>query len=225
MSNNNYNKAIDAVIEKESKDASRTIKKKLIILVEVCSSQIEANSHDFTIATVAKLFKAKGGINEQSINNPGGEKYKNIIEAFQNYHGVKSDSAKKEANKYEWVGKLDRGLARFEVRELISENKRLKSQLQTQVEINREHAPLIDMRNKKVGSQNDIKALGLTANEIETLKEFFSEDNLKELGLTANKKGRLVDDTDTARSKPGFVNLINKICGVKDNTLDIKGIN
>jgi hypothetical protein len=221
---NNYNKAIDAVIEKVSKDASRTVKKKIIILVEVCSSQIEANSHDFSIATVAGLFKAKGGINEQSINNPTGEKYKEIIEAFQTYHGVKSELAKKEQDNYHWVDKLDSSVARFEAMELISQNKRLTSQLQTQVEVNREHAPLIDMRNKKVGSKNDTKALGLTADEIETLKEFFSEDNLKELGLTANKKGRLVDATDTARSKPGFVKLINKICGVKDNTLDIKGV-
>jgi hypothetical protein len=225
MSDNNYNKKIDAVIEEVSKDASRTVKKKIIILVEVCSSQIDANSYDFTTATIAKLFKAKGGVAAQSINNAKGEKYKDIIEAFQTYHGVKSDLAKKEKKNYQWVDQLDSSLARFEATELISENKRLKSQLQTQVEINREHAPLIDMRKKKLGSKNDTKAIGLTVNEIETLKEFFSEDNLKELGLTANKNGRLVDDTDIARSKPGFVKLINKICSVKDNTLDIKGIN
>ena len=225
MSNKNYDDAIDAVIDEVSKDASKTVTKKIDILVEVCSSQIEANSRDFTTATVAKLFQAKGGISEQSINNPTGEKYKKIIKAFQTYHGVKSDLAKKDKQNYHWVDKLDSSHARFEAMELIAKNKRLKSQLQAQVEINREHALIIDMRNKKVESKVDTNAIGLTANEIEIIKAFFSEDNLKELGLTANDKGRLIDESKRARSKPGFVMLINKICGIKDDSLKIKGIN
>ncbi len=225
MSNKNYDDAINAVIEDVSKDASKTVKKKIDILVGVCSSQIEANSYDFTIATIAKLFKAKGGVKEQSINNPEGKKYKEIITAFQTYHGVKSDLAKKEKQNYHWVDKLDNSLARFEAMELIAENQRLTNQLQAQVEINREHAPIIDMRNKKVESKVDTNAIGLTPNEVEAIKEFFNEENLKELGLTPNDKGRLIDESKRARSKPGFVKLINKICGVKDNSLDIKGIN
>jgi len=225
MSNKNYDDAIDAVIEDISKNASKTVKKKIDILVGVCSSQIEANSYDFTTATIAKLFQLKGGIAEQSINNPSGKKYKDIILAFKTYHGIKGELAKKEKQDYHWVDKLDSSVARFEAMEIIAENKRLTSQLQAQVEINREYAPIIDMRKKKVGSKVETNAIGLTNNEIETLKAFFSEDNLKELGLTANDKGRLIDEDEKARSKPGFVKLINKICGVKDNTLDIKGIN
>lgn len=225
MSNKNYDDAIDAVIESVSKNASKTVTKKIDILVEVCSSQIEANSYDFSIATIAKLFKAKGGVAEQSINNESGERYKNIITAFQTYHGVKSELAKKEKQNYHWVDKLDSSLARFEAMELIAENKRLKSQLQAQVEINREHAPIIDMRNKKVESKVDTNEIGLTANEIEIIKAFFSEDNLKELGLTANNKGRLIDESKRSRSQPGFVKLINKICDIKDDSLEIKGIN
>jgi hypothetical protein len=224
MSNKNYDEAIEAVIEDVSRDASKTVKKKIDILVDVCSSQIKAKSLDFTVARIAILFKEKGGVSEQSINNATGEKYKDIINAFQTYHGITGELAKKEKQNFHWIDKLDSSLARFEAMELIAENKRLRSQLQTQVEINREYAPIIDMRNKKVEPRVETNALSLTEHEFETFKSFFSEDNLKELGLIANDKGRLIGEDGRSRSKPGFVNIINKICNVKDTDFDIKGI-
>lgn len=219
----NYHESIDAVINHVLEDASKTVAKKIDILVKVCSSQIDANSNDFSIATIAKLFKAQGGVNEQSINNKSGKKYKDIILAFQAYHGIESEVVKKATENHHWIDNLDNSLARFEAMELVAENKRLKSQLQTQVEINRKYAPIVDMRKNRSESKPNTNEVGLTSDEVNSIKAFFSQDNLKELGLRANEKGRLIDESQRSRSQPGFVKLINKICGVEDKSSVITG--
>ena len=210
-----YNDKIDDVIKSVKADASSTISQKIDLLVDICESQIARGSSDFSVAMIGKLFKEQGGVAAQAIRNKTGARYKAVISAFEQYHGRPLNVAQNATNRAfpDWIEKISDSNARWLVKELIGENKRLTRTLQAYQTLNKERAQLIDMR--QLTCAPSLVTKGFDEFEIDALSSFFSDDNMKQLGLFADEKGRLVDSSEGKRAitTPGFTDIINKLCG------------
>jgi len=204
-----YNEKIDDVIKSIKADASRTISKKIDALVEICDSQIERGSSDFSPATIGTLL----GMREQSLRND--KRYKGIIDAFKEHHGSQLTASEKRSNSgtADWVNDIENSNSKWLVKDLIGENKRLKSGFNAQQARNAENKQLIDMRIQASGPTAIANALD--KGEIEALMDFFSANNLKKLGLTPLENGKIVDTSKAKRAVTavGFTHIINKLCG------------
>jgi hypothetical protein len=211
-----YNEKINDVIKSIKADASSNISQKIDVLVGICKSQIERGSSDFSVALIGQLFKEQGGAGPQAIRNKTGSRYKAVISEFEKYHGNQLTAIQNASNRGlpDWVEKISDSNARWLVKELIGENKRLTRTLQAHQALNKENAQLIDMRQKY--SATTIVTKALDELEVDALMSFFSDDNLDQLGLFAAEDGRLRDNSDGKRAvtTPGFTHIINKLCGL-----------
>lgn len=61
----------------------------LRVIDEVCSEQVSRGSHDFSIATIARLSSAKGGPTENYLRTEAAERYRALIDAYKQQQGVR----------------------------------------------------------------------------------------------------------------------------------------
>lgn len=210
-----YNAEIDDVISSVKANASVSVSKKLDLLVEVCVSQLNCGSNDFSVAMIGKLFKAQGGLTAQSIRNKTGERYSTIINAFAKYHGTQAiylDQGTSQKEFPEWIDQITDSNSRWLAKDLFNSNKRLNRMYQVRGEFNKQHALSVDMRTTSNAIEPEIES-PLKDYEMEAIESFFSAENLQQFGLSANKHGCLIDDSGRAVTKPGFTDIINKLCG------------
>lgn len=222
-----FNNEISDVINSVKANASPTISNKIDILVGLCESQIERGSSDFSVALIGKLFQSLGGVGPQAIRNKTGARYKAVISVFDKFYGSKLTASQSASNGGvpDWVDQISDSNARWLVKDLLGENKRLARTLQAHQVLNKENAQLIDMRPHS--NVPTLVTKTLDDFEVDALMDFFRDDNLEQLGLFATENGQLRDNSEGKRAvtPPGFIKIINKLCGLdnQDNCLIQRG--
>lgn len=181
----------DDVYEQLHQAASSRKKRSLELIHEICREQQERNSNDFSIATVGKLSKSRGGPSEQAIRNKNGESYRMLISAWQTV-----------SQKFK---RGQRSVA--ELRQLRGENRLLKSLNKDQIVIDRS----VRLPAPSKAKVELLPAVPLSSMEIHALTTAIASQALDENGWQANPDGSIRNQHGRKIFEPGYVDAIEKV--------------
>lgn len=115
-------------LDQIKKDSSKRAEQSLDAIYYVCLNQLKKGETDFSYSTISRIGQDKGVPRAQSIRNKSGEKYQQLIAYFKKEAEVKNPKKLNRTDE-DWVEKITDPTTKILVRQLIHENKRLKSEL------------------------------------------------------------------------------------------------
>jgi len=115
-------------LDQIKKDSSKRAEQSLDAIYYVCLNQLKNGETDFSYSTISRIGQDKGVPRAQSIRNKSGEKYQQLIAYFKKEAEVKNPKKLNRTDE-DWVKKITDPTTKILVRQLIHENKRLKSDL------------------------------------------------------------------------------------------------
>ena len=202
----------DDVLEKLKANATPRKAKNLDIIYDVCREQHERGSTDFTVATISRLSKERGG---PTIHNKTGDDFKGLIKAWANHTGGMTRKLRKTSENpiYAVLDKIPDPAVRAVMGAVLAENKKLRGEvnlLKTHTEV------VIDMTAKNSShSPETIQilpiSLGLTESEIAALRHAISDQLMHDEGWKTDEYGRILTVNGRCIFKIGFVSAIQKI--------------
>jgi hypothetical protein len=193
--------------------ASSRIIKSLDIIHQVCIEQANRGSTNFTIAMIGRLSHEAHGPDIQSIRNKTGKKYQALIKSWADFKKPLSVVSGKVKEKDAWVNEIKEPHIKWLVLDLISDNSRLRGQLQLAKEQSNIH---IDMRSEtnKASSQQHLKTQTLLPDEREALSHAIDEQEILAKKWTIGELGEVLDANGEEVFQIGFVEAIQKILTV-----------
>lgn len=186
--------------------------KNLQAIHELCRTQHDAGSREFSISAIGKLCEDRGILKARGLYNAPLADYKALIEAWAAYAGPAMPKPIKLAATDEYVTRIDDPAVRILVQGVIAERNKLKAQLNT---LKATTKVVVDRRPIESSRLDAMPALsiGLTDSERKALEkavslEFLAEQGWREvdLGEVVNARGRTVFD-------PGFATGLRKLLG------------
>lgn len=205
----------DDVLEKLKANATPRKAKNLDIIYDVCREQHERGSTDFTVATISRLSKERGGPVKSTIHNKTGDDFKGLIKAWANHTGGMTRKLRKTSENpiYAVLDKIPDPAVRAVMGAVLAENKKLRGEvnlLKTHTEV------VIDMTAKKSShSPETIQilpiSLGLTESERAALRHAVSDQLMHDEGWKTDEHGRILTVNGRCIFKIGFVSAIRKI--------------
>lgn len=115
-------------LDQIKKDSSNRAKQSLDAIYYVCLNQLKKGETDFSYSTISRIGQDEGVPRAQSIRNKSGEKYQQLIAYFKKEAEAKNPKKLNRTDE-DWVEKITDPTTKILVRQLIHENKRLKSEL------------------------------------------------------------------------------------------------
>lgn len=200
---------IEEVFNKLCAEATNDrIKSSLIAIHAICQEQHERGSKDFSIAMISRLGDSRGVPKAQSIRNKTGERYRTLINAWQETHS--EPKVVKTSSSLSWVERIEDPTIRYLVYDLVSTNKNLTSELQLCKSVTKLN---IDMRvnSNSVETFKLPKSQSLIESEVEALKCAIDNEFLERMGWEKTLRGAIVDHNGQGVFKNGFVSGIKKI--------------
>ncbi|RUM56109.1 MAG: hypothetical protein DSY85_03570 [Marinomonas sp.] len=178
-------------LDQIKKDSSKRAQQSLDAIYHVCLTHLKNGETDFSYSTISRIGQDKGVPRAQSIRNKSGEKYQQLIAYF-----------KKEAEK-DWVEKITDPTTKILVRQLIHENKRLKSELNEIIPPN----SLIEIRDHR---SDDGHVEKLEDFERRALESLLSDRILNKLSLSIDSMGAFKDINNKIVFPIGTATALNK---------------
>ncbi|MDP1688171.1 gamma-mobile-trio protein GmtX [Hydrogenophaga sp.] len=190
--------------------------KNLEIVHAVCREQYERGSRDFSVATVARVAKARGGPAAQTIHNKTGDDFKGLIKAWADHTGGVTRKVRQIRDDpiAAVLDKIPDPAVRAVMGAQLAENKRLRGE----VNLLKANANLVIDRRASTqatatGEPVEIlpPARALTKTEIEALTHAISEAHMLDEGWTVDGHGRVLNAKGRTLFKVGYLTAIQKI--------------
>lgn len=215
---------ISVTLEDLKSGKSLRTKDSLDKLNSLLEERFKAGEKDYSIATIGRISKAKGGVGEVSIRNKTGEHFRLLIDAWA---GKANTTMKKppmlHSRKHnipsdiEILRLLDDPALRAVFGQIIAERNKLKAENHI---LKHNSEVIIDMRPNQIKYEEQahqrievLSALDslLLPSDIEALKDAINEERMAQRGWTVSKYGSVKDADDQPLFKNGFVLAIQKI--------------
>lgn len=207
------NDTIQTIYECLFEQAGSRTKRSLEIIKEACESQVRRKVSDFSIATIGRISDEMGGVKAQAIRNKTGKHFRQLISAYETAY-TQDIPKQTKADTSTWYNQIEDAPVRYQVLDLLAENKKLKNELNilksvTTIEV--------DMRNQPREEQaSHYLENKLTEVELRALTDFISEKRLADFGWSIGKNGRLLDAKGRPTTKVAFVDAIEKLATIID---------
>ncbi|WP_417507663.1 gamma-mobile-trio protein GmtX [Marinomonas gallaica] len=172
-------------LDQIKKDSSNRVQQSLDAIYHVCLTQLKNGETDFSYATISRIGQDRGVPRAQSIRNKSGEKYQQLIAHFKK-EAEKKYPKKLNRTDEDWVEKITDPTTKILVRQLIHENKRLKSELNEIIP----PSSLIEIRDHR---SDDGHVERLEDFERRALESLLSERILNKLSLSIDSMGAFKD--------------------------------
>lgn len=172
-------------LDQIKKDSGKRTQQSLDAIYHVCLKQLKNGDTDFSYSTISRIGQDKGVPRAQSIRNRSGEKYQQLIAYFKKEAELKNP---KKLNKTDedWIDKITDPTTKILARQLIHENKRLKSELNEVIPPN----SLIEIRDHR---SDEIDLEKLEDFERRAIESLLSDRILNKLSLSIDTMGAYRD--------------------------------
>ncbi|OTG94060.1 gamma-mobile-trio protein GmtX [Acinetobacter sp. ANC 4973] len=174
--------------------SSLKIQQSLDAIYEICVEQQERGIHDFSVSTIAKLGFNRGVPRAQSIRNKTGEKYRAIIQSFEDFSSQMPKLRKPSQSDSVWIDEIQNPKHQLLVRIMASELKQAQQMIREIIPPKQridiyDHKNMIPDQSFKFSDQ-----------EVRALQYLLSSDFQKKWNLKSTHFGELVDESN----KPVF---------------------
>ncbi|PSV16139.1 gamma-mobile-trio protein GmtX [Photobacterium kishitanii] len=200
------------IFEELCEKATKRTTEALQILHKVLECQSQLQPLDFSIATIGRLSKAKGGPSTQTIRNRTGKHFQQLIDAWATYSGTtrkKPLSVRQKQllnnNDTHILDSIDDPVIRAVVGSLIAERNKYRDQLNV---MKANSDIIIDHRNKHVPREHVPQ---LTPLETEALKDAISDELMYRESWVVMPTGQVKSTTGEEIYKRGYANALRKL--------------
>ena len=174
--------------------SSLKIQQSLDAIYEICVEQQERGIHDFSVSTIAKLGFNRGVPRAQSIRNKTGEKYRAIIQSFEDFSSQMPKLRKPSQSDSTWIDEIQNPKHQLLVRIMASELKEAHQMIR-EIIPPKQRIDIYDHKNM-IPDQS----FKLSDQEVRALQYLLSTDFQKKWNLKPTHFGELVDESN----KPVF---------------------
>lgn len=174
--------------------SSLKIQQSLDAIYEICVEQQERGIHDFSVSTIAKLGFNRGVPRAQSIRNKTGEKYRAIIQSFEDFSSQVPKRRKPSQSDNAWIDEIQIPKHQLLVRIMASELKEAQQMIR-EIIPPKQRIDIYDHKNM-IPDQS----FTLSDQEVRALQYLLSTDFQKKWNLKPTHFGELVDESN----KPVF---------------------
>ena len=189
-------------LDQIKKDSSKRAQQSLDAIYHVCLTHLKNGETDFSYSTISRIGQDKGVPRAQSIRNKSGEKYQQLIAYFKK-EAENKNPTKLNRTDEDWVEKITDPTTKILVRQLIHENKRLKSELNEIIPPN----SLIEIRDHR---SDDGHVDKLEDFERRALESLLSDRILNKLSLSIDSMGAFKDINNKIVFPIGTATALNK---------------
>jgi hypothetical protein len=184
---------------------------------ELCRSQHEAGSRDFSLSAIGRIAEASGIIKGRALYNAPSADYRELIRAWATHSGPPAPKLPKALASHEYLMRIDDPAIRSIMQSIIAERDKLKAQINvlkanTQVTVDRR--PLGATVSAVPGSPPVIVlalAGQLSPSEREALQKAVSADYLEERGFQEGSHGEILNQRGRVVFEVGFAWAIRKV--------------
>lgn len=209
----------DEVLASLKTQASGRGQKTLDLIHAICREQDASGIHDYSVRTIGRVSRERGGPSEQALRNKGGERYRALMAAWAGYTGsaTRKLPAKAEPGVADDVLSM---IADARVRALVgsflAENRKLKAEnallkSAANIVIDRRPPTPSGAQLTNVAVQVIEPLSVLLPAEVEALEHAISDELMKQMGWTADPKTGRVRQGNTSIFRSGFVDGIKKV--------------
>lgn len=219
-------KLIDAQDNKEilpifnvllSECKSSRSRRSLEVIDNICSD-IARGARDFGYIVVGELSAKNGGPNSQAIRNKNGERYRVLISAYERSY-PKPRVIKPETTS-SWVDRIEELGLKANVKKLLSEKRKLQSELDVLRNVWSNSGPIVELGLPDSSTiQAERLFPNLTESNYEALKHAIDPEELALSGLRIGEEGSIEDKSGNLIFSYGFVDAIEKIIAIGDDSL------
>lgn len=196
--------------------AGRRKARSLDIIHAVCREQHELGSKDFSVATIARIARERGGPVKQSIHNKTGDDFKGLIKAWADHTGGVQRKVRKvgENPLFAVLDKIADPAVRAVMGAVLAENRQLRREVNL---IKANNNVVIDQRKsepvRSTGTIQILPALTGLVNDVEreALRHAFSDAMLSDEGWFRDDRGRVLTARGRQVFKVGFATGYRKI--------------
>ena len=184
--------------------SSLKIQQSLDAIYEICVEQQERGIHDFSVSTIAKLGFNRGVPKAQSIRNKTGEKYRAIIQSFEDFSSQMPKLRKPSQSDSTWIDEIQNPKHQLLVRIMASELKEAHQMI-------REIIP--PKQRIDIYDHNNIipdESFKLSDQEVRALQYLLSSDFQKKWNLKPTHFGELVDESNKPVFKVSTLDALRK---------------
>ena len=187
----------------------------LQLIHQICAEQQERNSHDFSIATIGKLSKARGGPSEQAIRNKNGDEYRQLIASWQCTNNHKKLGRTPVEQPQDVLKLINEPSVRAEVGLMLAELKQLRGEVRLLKSLNKDTI-IIDKSIHLRGSSNSkvelLPAIPLSSAELHALENAISPATFENNGWQEDPKDNSVRNQHGRKVfEAGFVSAIKTV--------------
>lgn len=203
------------LLEELKANANVRKQRNLEIVYAVCKEQYERGSKDFSVATIARVAKERGGPAASTIHNKTGDDFKGLIRAWAEHTGGLTRKVRRSSESVisSVLEKIENPAVRAVMGAVLAENQKLKREVDL---LKANTNVTIDMRSvESYSTAEPVQVLpasyGLTNSEREALSYAISDQFLRAEGWTKDDYGRILNGKGRQILKPGFVQALQKI--------------
>ena len=184
--------------------SSLKIQQSLDAIYEICVEQQERGIHDFSVSTIAKLGFNRGVPRAQSIRNKTGEKYRAIIQSFEDFSSQIPKRRKPSQSDNAWIDEIQNPKHQLLVRIMASELKEAQQMIREIIPPKQsidiyDHKNMIPDQSFKFSDQ-----------EVRALQYLLSSDFQKKWNLKPTHFGELVDESNKPVFKVSTLDALRK---------------
>lgn len=199
--------------------ATKRAQQSLDLIHTICKERYETGNFDFAISKVGGLSAARGGPSAQAIRNVTGERYRTLVQAWENFAAASNrrPPVRPEPGVAgDVLDMIDDSTVRAVVGTIIAQNRKLLREnitLKSQAQVVIDRRPVTEVAASSSETRVEVlPALStLKPLEIEALRHAISEDLFGNMGWTVDKKTGRVSKGGLAIFRPGFVTAIQKV--------------
>ena len=184
--------------------SSLKIQQSLDAIYEICVEQQERGIHDFSVSTIAKLGFNRGVPRAQSIRNKTGEKYRAIIQSFEDFSSQTPKRRKPSQSDNAWIDEIQNPKHQLFVRIMASELKEAQQMIR-EIIPPKQRIDIYDHKNM-IPDQS----FKLSDQEVRALQYLLSTDFQKKWNLKPTHFGELVDESNKPVFKISTLNALRK---------------
>jgi hypothetical protein len=211
----------DAVLESLLAKGGRSNRRaNLTKMHELCRSQHEVGSRDFSLSAIGRLTEAEGIMKGRALYNAQSADYKALIEAWAAYAGPPAPKPTKTTlASHEYLMRIEDPAIRSILQSTIVERDKLRAQLnvlKANAQVTVDRRPLGVTVAAASGAQPVTvlaMATQLTPSEREALQKAVSDDYLEARGLREGSHGEIVNERGRTVFEVGFARAIRKVLG------------
>lgn len=194
----------EELLNKLKHGSSLKIQQSLDAIYEICVEQQERGIHDFSVSTIAKLGFNRGVPRAQSIRNKTGEKYRTIIQSFEDFSSQMPKRRIPSQSDIAWIDEIQNPKHQLLVRIMASELKEAQQMIR-EIIPPKQRIDIYDHKNM-IPDQS----FKLSDQEVRALQYLLSTDFQKKWNLKPTHYGELVDESNKPIFKVSTLDALRK---------------